>query len=87
MIAHIKNAQQQIQQQVQQKQQQDQAQQQQQQVQQQQDSKDNEDAKRMMMNNQKVDLLKKMNELHKSTMDNRQVADTAVADHIMSQLS
>jgi len=56
-------------------------------VQQQQDSKDNEDAKRMMMNNQKVDLLKKMNELHKSTMDNRQVADTAVADHIMSQLS
>jgi len=87
MIAHIKNAQQQIQQQVQQKQQQDQAQQQQQQVQQQQDSKDNEDAKRMMMNNQKVDLLKKMNESHKSTMDNRQVADTAVADHIMSQLS
>ncbi|MHB8483727.1 MAG: portal protein, partial [Nitrospiria bacterium] len=86
MIAHIKQAQQQIAQQAQAQQQQKQQQAQGQQAQAQQEQQDNHDYKQMIMNHQKVDLLKKMNEIHKSTMENRQLADTAMADHIMNQL-
>ncbi len=79
MINHIKGVQQQMMQDAQAKQQADQ----QQQVE---DQKDKQVARQIGMNHSKLDLIKSLNELHKGTLENRNLADQVVTNDIMKKV-
>ena len=78
MIAHIKQVQQKVMQEAQQQQQQ-----------QQQQQKEMQDMKFMQKAGMKVDLLKHLNELHKGTLENRQmsgeIADSQLQNNFINQ--